>query len=381
MINVTLGAGFDKGLIIIISLLLVEFIGLENYGKWGIFYQFVIIGGNILINPQVALYKINSGDKSFIIFDKKKFFLSVLIIAIITLIYFGNPKISLFAFLSVILLFVYQYLNTIYRFIARTSSYTFNTFLRFFIFLFTFIIIQNIIPDSFTALVFAYIVSLLGVLVVRNRHLRNLKFQKLLTKGEYYLLIVYGLTSTLSTGIDKLILEKGGVDLETIGLYTYVLSLAYIPNFVIEVVYKTIQPKIFSSFRKEETFDYKLKEQIKLGQIIIITANIIIPVAFYHFSLVTGIISEDFAANVKISWILISSIIMAIYSLYHYFNMKIIHFNFTGKLSLSIFLLSCFYILLFFPEVNQEINRILALRFIVLTLITLVTIRINRNLN
>ena len=127
LLNVFFGAGFDKGLIIVISLFLVEFIGLENYGKWSVFYQFIIIGSNILINPQVAAYKINTGEDRFIIFDKIKFFFSFSLIVTISLYFFDYLLESLFACISITSLFIYQYLNTIHRFSSNTSNYTVNS--------------------------------------------------------------------------------------------------------------------------------------------------------------------------------------------------------------------------------------------------------------
>jgi len=380
LFDVFVGAGFDKGLIIIVSLFLVEYIGLENYGKWSVFYQFIIIGGNILINPQVALYKIKSGEQKFIIFDSNKLILSITFIALITLVFFDDRETGLFAFISIISLFIYQYLNTVHRFTSKTYNYTLNSGVRFFVFLLTFAVGLKFLQNTFIALVYSYVISLFIVIAFRHRYLLNHEFLRISDKKEYYLLLVYGLISTLSTGVDKLVLEKSNLNIEIIGLYAYVLSLANIPNFTIEVVYKTIQPRIFSSFRKGVPFTEEIKSQIKLGQLVIVLSNLIIPISFYYLSLNLGIISREFAANIKISWILASSFIMAVYSFYHFYNMKIIHNNSTGKLSQFMVIICCFYLLLFLSKVNNDISLILGVRFIVLASITLIAMRMNHKL-
>ena len=129
--------GMDKAFILYISLFLSQYLGAEEFGKWALFYQAMLLIFTFSIGPQLSIYSRSYSkefyNEYFVIFNKKIIALLLLISFVVYGIIYSQY--FLLEILSILTFGLYQYSSLSLRFKEKDLIYMHRSTISLFLFI------------------------------------------------------------------------------------------------------------------------------------------------------------------------------------------------------------------------------------------------------
>ena len=375
------GSLFDKGLPIIISAFLTKFMLVEEYGKWSLFFQFILIINAVCATPVMAIfarnfYSRNEDQQKMFIYNYKHVFLLFIIAAVLYYAFFGIFSLDVFFEIPALLcISFYTYLGLFFRFKSQNKKYFVYSFVRLFVFgiiVFALILINNKISYFQLTMIFilSHIPSLLKTFTLINLRSNENKSDL----KDFYSLSLYGLSTTLVNGLDKFAILASGFSLNFLAYYSFIYTLTNSPTIIVEAMKKSIQPKMYKELAEKNTISRKTVIQIIKALSVIFVIQIIVPCAMFYLLATLNLIHNDFM-KIENSYyfIFILSIGFFFQAIYHFINP--IHFYYKKSMILLYIQTSCmiiYVIILYLFSSWFDYEKFMWLKSLILILITLV---------
>lgn len=318
------GTIFDKGLPLIISAFLTKVITAEDFGRWSLFYQFLIIASAVSFSPMLGIFSRNfHNQKNRLSLNLYSFPLFLLLLFICVVVYYGiYSEWSYFSILELVTLFgflAYSYMTTSFRFTGFDKRYMYVSLVRLLIFC----VVLGGAYLSYGSISYKHLV--LGMAI---NHLPSLIYVlrkvNIIWRGngaEFLSLSSYGFSSSMVGGADKFIILNMGGSLEFLGLYSFFYSLSNAPNIIIEALKKTIQPAMYKELGQRRMLSSSLRKKLVWVGISIVAVQFVLPVVGFYLLKELDVINPDFLdTEHPISIILIFSVGLSCLGLYHFVN-------------------------------------------------------------
>jgi len=334
-----LGSLFDKGLPMIISALLTKFMTANEYGKWSLFYTFILISYAFSATPLLTVFsrKFYSQDQSnqrmYIYFYKLVFLLQALSLAVYYI--FFSP-ISWTAFLeipAIICINLYDYLALFFRFKGKDVLYLRESFIRFAFFaavIAVSILVLHKVP--YWLLIGTFIVSHIPSFFKALTYISLPKSSEKSDFKEFFFLSSYGLSTSLVNGMDKFIIVASGFSLSFLGYYSFIYSLTNTPTIVVEALKKTMNPIIYKELSEQDKLSSKTKRLIYLIIIALFVIQMTLPVTVYSILRYLNLINKAFMGAESYTYIYILSIGFFFQGIYHFLNPYYFFYKKSGQL-------------------------------------------------
>jgi O-antigen/teichoic acid export membrane protein len=375
------GSLFDKGLPIIISAFLTKFMLVEEYGKWSLFFQFILIINAVCATPIMTIFARNFYSRSedqqkMFIYNYKHVFLMFILSSILYYTFFGIFSLDMFFEIPALLcISFYTYLGLFFRFKSQNKKYFVYSFVRLFVFgmiVFGLLLINKKISYFQLTLIFilSHIPSLVKTFslidISSNENKSDLK--------DFYSLSLYGLSTTLVNGLDKFAILASGFSLSFLAYYSFIYTLTNSPTIIVEAMKKSIQPKMYKELAEKNTISRKTLIQILTALSFILVIQVIVPCIMFYLLGVLNLIHEDFMA-IKNSYYFISILSLGFFfqAIYHFINP--VHFYYKKSMLLFYVQMSCmiiYVIILYFFSSWFDFEKFMWLKSLILILVTLV---------
>ena len=162
--------------------------------------------------------------------------------------------------------------------------------------------------------------------------LLQIKFtDKISSSSEHLNLTLYGGFNGLFNGYDKfLILFLGNFQL--LGIYSYMFSIANIGSVITEGVKKVLQPKMYHSLNKWNSYRGGITKTLKILLPSLFIINVILPFIIFELLKLLDLINSDFIFEDSFKFLIILVFGTSIWSLYHFINPYFIFFKKTNIL-------------------------------------------------
>ncbi|PQJ18520.1 hypothetical protein [Nonlabens tegetincola] len=351
----TLGTLFDKVLPLIITLLLSPFISSSDFGEWALYYQFLLFSNAVVISPLLGFFNRKFFDanspKKMVLYNYP--ILLVLFVSCLVVYYtfFAYSISNLWYEVFVIIGFIaYNYYTQYLRFKEQDRYYLYVSLGRLIVFC-TYLVYSKylneiiVYKDLLIAMALAHILVL--CLSIFNMKLSPEK--KLIETKEFLSLSFYGFFTSSINGIDKFVIVALGFSSQSLGIYSYFLSVAATPNLLVEIAKKIFTPLQFKEFSMFGEITKETTRKINLFLVGLFFLQIIIPQIVFIVLRELNLINQDFLAfQSPILLLFIFSIGLYIFSIYHFINPVLIYFKKSIFMSISLFVSVVVYLLLMY---------------------------------
>lgn len=348
------GSILDKSLILIIAFFLSKYISKSDFGLWSQYLQLILIFSAAVISPiQLFFSREYFSKKQNPLVLYNSFLVFFIFIFFIFFLYFFYFELIDTIFLLKILLSIFTYvlymLNSSYlRFNKKDFLYMKLSAFRLIIFL-TVIFFQMFQNKfiTYNDLVNAYFLAHVAFLYsLRN----NIKISFKLNKkniNEYLRLLIYGVTTMLLSGVDKVIVTKFGYSYTELGYYAYAIAISSIPSFLTEGVKQYLQPMLFKDLSDRGDYSKKTRYTIIKFVFALIIIQLILP--FISFELLKWMEMFQYDYDFMFYKILfLLNVAFCFHIVYHFINPYLFFYDRSLKLlfiqiisiSVFIFLLS-----------------------------------------
>ena len=291
------GAFLDKSLPFVISIILTNFMTLADYGVWVQFYQVVVVVSASILSPIRLFFS-----REFDLKKKQKldFYFSPIIFSFLLIPYFfiQNKIIAINSFqgVAVILLFVFYSLNSIFlRFSYKDFEYVKISVLRIFLFVvFTFSFVFFSKQITVHNLLISFLIAHLPFLFLATK---NISFQFKFHHekfGEFFRLFIYGLSTAMLGGIDRIIVIEAGYSYENLSFYAFALAFASLPSFLTEAVKQYMAPTLYQNLSKLGAYSKKTLKKLSLFIFVLCLLQLMIPFAAFKIMMGIGVLNITF---------------------------------------------------------------------------------------
>lgn len=320
-----IGTISDKLLVVYIAIILLDRLGLNEFGKWSVYYQFALLFYDFIYSPQLTLMSINytkSGKDSFKLYKPYYYIIVSIIIIILYYTFFSNLQlISIVEIGFAVILGYYNYSVLFLRFEGKDLDYFIASLLKLTLFIIFIELSYKFTGSiSYSTILIAIFIAYLFVL------LYSYKKQNILLRGiennidRYFFFSnsLYGASTSNINGSDKFAIKYLTQNLELVGAYSFITYIVTLPTIVIEAIKKSVIPNIYKNIEKKGNENtWSIKYLIIIGFLI----QLITPVIVYYLLVETNIINLNIDSyNITKYDIIILSFGYAIYTFYHYFN-------------------------------------------------------------
>jgi O-antigen/teichoic acid export membrane protein len=375
------GSLFDKGLPIIISAFLTKFMLVEEYGKWSLFYQFILIVNAVCATPIMTIFSRNffaldDINKKMHIYNYKHVFLLFIISSTLYYAFFGQIGSDVFVEVPALLcISLYSYLGLFFRFNSQDKKYFFYSLIRLIFFaVLVFIIILMCGKISYLNLTLIFIVSHLPSLF-RTIYLIDFKtYNNKSDLKEFYSLSIYGLSTSLVNGLDKFAILASGFSLSFLAYYSFIYTLTNSPTIIVEAMKKTIQPKMYKELAEHNKISTNTLKQIFKSLSVVFVIQVIVPVTMFYLLTHLNLIHNDFMkVDNSYYFIIILSLGFFFQAIYHFVNpvyfyyMKSMLLLYIQTASMILYI----FVLYYFSD-NFDYEKFMWLKTLILILITLI---------
>ena len=291
------GAFLDKSLPFVISIILTNFMTLSDYGVWVQFYQVVVVVSASILSPIRLFFS-----REFDLKKKQKldFYFSPIIFTFLLIPYFfiQNKIIAISSFqgVAVILLFVFYSLNSIFlRFSYKDFEYVKISVLRIFLFvMFTFSFVFFSKQITVQNLLISFLIAHLPFLFLATK---NISFQFKFHHekfGEFFRLFIYGLSTAMLGGVDRIIVIEAGYSYENLSFYSFALAFASLPSFLTEAVKQYMAPTLYQNLSMLGAYSKKTLKKLALFIFVLCLLQLIIPFVAFKIMMVVGVLNIMF---------------------------------------------------------------------------------------
>jgi O-antigen/teichoic acid export membrane protein len=385
-----LGTFLDKGMPLIIGVLLSNYMSSETFGTWSLYYQFLLIVNLIATSPVLGFFgryffQPTYVDKGVMIIYNYVVVFSILLISFIIFYSFFQSftAVSILEILSLIGFTSYIYYTLYLRFIKEDFKYVISAFLRIII-LSSIILIGYLINQdiSYELLILAFSLShSLSLFQAFKRYKLEKKYANIEMK-EFLSLSMYGISSSTVNGSDKFIIFALGNSKAFLGVYSYFFTLASAPNLLVEAFKKIYTPIQF----KEYAENGKLSSKTVRGIVYFLIGFSILqfagPIILYKILVYLNLVNTDYLATDNVEYLLLLfSFGLYGFSIYHFINPYLIYFKKTIFMTGSLILAFIIYLLfLYFGNETGNLFYLAICKSIMLVGATTITFLVAKTL-
>lgn len=382
-----IGAILDKGLPIIVSALLTKFMSPEDYGQWSLFYAFLLISFAVTSSPLLTLfarkfYTYKADDQRMYIYFYR---LLLLLQAISILIYYTFfsllSYVSIFEIIAIIFMNLYAYIALFFRYKKLEMLYMKHSFFRLLIFA------ALLLLAIFIFKTISYFILLVSFTLCHiPSFISSFKYLAFPSKeavkddlNEFAHLSIYGLSTSLVSGVDKLIIASLGFSLSFLGYYSFIYALTNIPTVLIEALKQTMTPTMFREWATSGELSKRTMKYLYLIGAFLFVIQLILPQVVYQALVYLKLINVAFIQPESVHYIFLLSIGFYFFSLYHFIN-PVYFFN-KKSLNLLFIQASClllYFVLLKLLRTYLNYDMFMILKTLLLTSITLMTFLFSR---
>ena len=183
----------------------------------------------------------------------------------------------------------------------------------------------------------------------------NLKFNSYKTK-EFLRLVIYGILTISFGGLDKLILLETNLDLKDLAVMGYALVFAGSTNVIVEGFKKYFSPIYFNDFRKYNFYTPETISKTIKAILFLFVVQISFPFILFFLMDSFSLIKQSLIYNNFFYLILVFSLSLFIYNIYHFSNPYIFFKNKSHILSALLIIVGLSFIILVLKI--EEINLI-----------------------
>lgn len=378
-----LGTFLDKGLPMLISLLLTKFMTSVDYGRWSLLYSFMIISFAFGAAPVLTFFSRHFYNYEL---DKRKMYLyyykwvalaQILAVVIFYICFVDFSKVAVIEIPTILCINIYSYIALFYRFSGDDKLYFKESLYRFILFsicLLVFIIINKNI--SYEVLVLIYICSHLPSIF---KSLKLISFKYSDEEGglkEFFFLSFYGLVSSLVTSLDRLIIVGLGLGFSFLGYYSFIYTVANIPAVVVEAFKKSVNPIMYKDLVDSGKLSSSSKKKIFYVLSLLFVLQLFVPSAVYYFLNYFNIINPDFVDGNSYSLIYILCVGLFFVAIYQLISPYYFFFKKTNQLLLVLTICLVFYVVIIwfiFMFGNMDVKSFSLTKAGLLCAITLLT--------
>lgn len=359
-----IGAIFDKSLTLIIAFFLTKFLTNEDYGLWSQYLQFILICSATLISPIQLFFSrefFKDKTKPLKLYNSSILGVILLFFCLIVFIFY-NELLSGFVIVEMlisVILFIAYRLNASYlRFKKKDVLYTKLSLLRFFLFLSVisyFIFFKKNI--KYEELVHSFLIAHIPfIFSFKNNLFISLKLDKS-NIFEFFRLIIYGIFTSLLSGIDKIIVTKAGYSYEELSYYAYALAIASIPLFFTEGIKQYVQPMLYKDLSNKGDYSKGTIKKIVKFVFVLFLLQMTLPFISYEILKVFKLVNITYINTGEFYWLLsLFSLTFCVHSVYHFVNPYM--FFYDKSIYLLILQVCSIFIYTFFVFKNKELNDI-----------------------
>lgn len=379
-----LGTIFDKGLPLLISLLLTKFMSSEDYGRWSLLYSFILIAYAFGAAPVLTFFSRNyhsysvENRKMYLYFHKWVIFIQIVAILIFYLFFVDFSAIAFLEITTIVCLNMYSYIALFYRFNGQDNKYLRESLSRLLIFalcVFIYVYIYGII--SYPVLIGIYVASHFPSLI------RSFKFVSLNYENEegglkeFFLLSAYGLASSLITSLDRFIIIGLGLGFSFLGYYSFIYTIANTPAVIVEAFKKAVNPTMYKDLSNYGKLSGQTKKAMFYVLLILFILQLFAPSFVYYVLSHFHLVNKDFIDSN--SYLLIGILSFGLFFVAIYQMISPYYFFFKKTKELLIILIACLIvyvgiILVLFKWGKIDITTFSYSKTILLCLITLVSL-------
>ena len=345
----TIGVIFEKIFPLLISFIFINKIADAEYGLWIICFQFFLIFNSSIATPLTLNFNKNfftSTNKKINITEARLIIL-IILLSFTVLLFVPNTSL-LIAFLvtvmiccSVFSLLIFNYL----RYSEQNLKYAIYSAVRFFIFLFCLISFGFDNQLEINEILLSFIISNSLPFIGFVKKIK-ITFKSKDFKNEFLKLSFYGVTTFFLSGIDRAVLGFYGYDLVSIATIGYAATIANVPSILTETLKKYLSPLFFKDFTLKGFYSSKTIKSTTLFFIGLTLIQLILPIGFFFILKKTELVKNSLVTDDFISLIVVFTLGVAIYNLYHFLNPIIFYKNKSEKLIFILVLCSTLFLLL-----------------------------------
>lgn len=379
-----LGSILDKGLPILITFFLTNYMLSSEYGKWSYFFAFLLLVSSFITSPVLTIFA-----RKFYSLEVEKqkmhiyFYKIIIIFHILSFgfYYFFMTSFSndfIFEILSVIFVNIYSYTALFCRFKQWDNIYLLHSLLR--VLLFGICVVIGLM--LYKTITYRYLLACFVIC-----HLPSFLYSlKYLSKSddkvnkedilEFFHLSIYGMSTSLTSSIDRfIIVGLVGGSMSYLGYYSFIYTIVSTPNIIIEALKKTTTPRMFREWAIDNQLSKETKIFLKKISFFLFFIQLIIPILIYYSLLYLNFINAEFIKDGALEFILILSIGLYFNGLYNFVNP--VYFFF--KKSIYLLYIQVFCMVVYFLVVNYFTSSMLdtitfsIAKTILFTLMTLLT--------
>nr|WP_315401946.1 oligosaccharide flippase family protein [uncultured Sphingobacterium sp.] len=379
-----LGTIFDKGLPLLISLLLTKFMSSEDYGRWSLLYSFILIAYAFGAAPVLTFFSRNYHNYSienrrmYLYFHWWVILIQVVSVLIFYLFFIDFSSAALLEITTIVCLNMYSYIALFYRFNGQDSKYLRESFSRLIIFavsVFVYVYIYGNIP--YLVLIGIYVASHFPSLI-RSFKFISIRYEK--EEGglkEFFLLSAYGLASSLITSLDRFIIIGLGLGFSFLGYYSFIYTIANTPAVIVEAFKKAVNPTMYKDLSNNGKLSDQTKKTMLYVLLILFFMQLFVPSFIYYILSDFELINKDFIN--KNSYFLIGILSFGLFFVAIYQMISPYYFFFKKTKELLIILIACLgiyvgIVLSFFKWGKIDIETFSYSKTILLCLITMASL-------
>ncbi|WOI24021.1 lipopolysaccharide biosynthesis protein [Nonlabens ulvanivorans] len=378
-----LGTFLDKGMPLIIGILLSKYMSSESFGTWSLFYQFLLIVNLIATSPVLGFFsryffQPSYDDKSVMIIYNYAFVFLILVFSFIIFYGFFQPftRVSLLEILSLLGFTSYIYYTLYLRFIKEDLKYVLSALLRIIVLIVIIAIgyyISGIITYELliTAFCLSHVISLIQAL--RKYQLKK-KYARIELR-EFLSLSIYGISSSTVNGSDKFIILALGNSKAFLGVYSYFFTLASAPNLLVEAFKKIYTPTQFREYAEGGKLSSRTKKGITAFLLVFGFIQLAGPLILYRLLLFLNLVNVEYITVENVEYLLLLfSFGLYGFSIYHFINPYLIYFKKTLFMTFSLAIAFVIYLLfLYFGEDSNDLFYLAICKSVMLVSATILT--------
>jgi len=376
------GSIFDKGLPLIISAMLTKFMSTDDYGRWSLFYVFMIISNAISTGPMMTIFarkffKLEKDNQKMHIYFFQLFIGIQILSFVIYYTFFSGLSYDILLEIPCLLLSnLYSYLALFLRFKGLDKKYMYYSFIRLAVFAIFLIVAILVFGEiSYTILMATFLFSHIPSFL---KTLTYLAIQRKTEKGdlqEFLFLGVYGLSTSLVNGMDKFIIVSLGFNLSFLGYYSFIYALTNAPTIIIEALKKTMNPVMYKEWTNNGKLSRRTMKTIYYIAFALLIIQFVLPQGTYMALKYFNFINPEFVKSDSFFYINILSIGFFFQGIYHFVNPYYFFYKKSGVLLAM--QVACIIIYgLFILNLSKEMNydKFMWLKTVLLMGITLLCI-------
>lgn len=362
-----------------------KFIPKHDYGLWSEYFQILTVVVSSIASPLQLFFSkdyFKVGNTKVAIYNTYLILCIVIISWLVILCFYPQFNYALFnlePIILIILYFLYSYLALYLRYSSQDKRYALISFVRAVLFIIAIGTLYNLNESiRFSDIIRSYIFCHLPIIFYFFRSIQiKLKLDYNRIK-EFIRLSLYGVSTSLLSGIDRLILVNSGYSYVELATYAYAITFSSLPSFAIEAAKQYLSPVIYKDLSLNGKYTNATKNKLLITIVILSVMQFSIPYAAIKITMVMNIFDSGLMDSIFIYKIVtILNFGFVAHIIYHFVNPYLFFYN-KSHLLLRIQTLSLciFYLVIkLSPNINDYIVGYLRMSmFIIVSALTVLII-------